>query len=73
MGDEGKVILTDMQPTGVLHLGNFLGAAYNWQKMLDQYTCYFFIPNQHAITVPQVPESLRWATLKSLGSYINLF
>jgi tryptophanyl-tRNA synthetase len=70
MGDERKVILTGMQPTGILHLGNFLGAAYNWQKMLDQYICYFFIPNQHAITVPQVPESLRRATLNCVAQYI---
>lgn len=65
-----KVVLTGMQPTGRLHLGNFLGAAHNWQKMLDQYTCYFFIPNQHAITVPQVPATLRHATLNCIAQYI---
>jgi tryptophanyl-tRNA synthetase len=70
MGDERKIVLTGMQPTGVLHLGNFLGAAHNWQKMLDQYVCYFFIPNQHAITVSQVPANLRRATLNCIAQYI---
>ncbi|MDR1907052.1 MAG: tryptophan--tRNA ligase [Puniceicoccales bacterium] len=70
MVTEKKVVLTGMQPTGILHLGNFLGAAHNWQKMIDQYTCYFFIPNQHAITVPQVPANLRHATLNCVAQYI---
>ncbi|MDR0740210.1 MAG: tryptophan--tRNA ligase [Puniceicoccales bacterium] len=70
MGSEKKVILTGMQPTGLLHLGNFLGAAYNWQKVLDGYTCYFFIPNQHAITIPQVPANLRNGTLNCVAQYI---
>ncbi|MDR1591081.1 MAG: tryptophan--tRNA ligase [Puniceicoccales bacterium] len=70
MEDRKKVVLTGMQPTGLLHLGNFLGAANNWQKMLDRYACYFFIPNQHAITVPQVPANLRDATLNCVAQYI---
>ncbi|MDR2812260.1 MAG: tryptophan--tRNA ligase [Puniceicoccales bacterium] len=70
MGDEKKIVLTGMQPTGTLHLGNFLGAAHNWQKMLDQYACYFFIPNQHAITVPQIPANLRNATLNCVAQYV---
>jgi tryptophanyl-tRNA synthetase len=65
-----KIVLTGMQPTGLLHLGNFLGAANNWNKMLDQYTCYFFIPNQHAITVPHLPATLRAATLNCVAQYI---
>jgi tryptophanyl-tRNA synthetase len=64
------VILTGMQPTGTLHLGNFLGAANNWNRMLERYTCYFFIPNQHAITVPQNPAALRAATLNCVAQYI---
>jgi tryptophanyl-tRNA synthetase len=38
--------------------------------MLERYTCYFFIPNQHAITVPQVPAALRAATLNCVAQYI---
>ncbi|MDR2806804.1 MAG: tryptophan--tRNA ligase [Puniceicoccales bacterium] len=70
MDTQKKIVLTGMQPTGLLHLGNFLGAANNWKKMLDQYDCYFFIPNQHAITIPQVPAHLRSATLNCVAQYI---
>ncbi|MDR1435509.1 MAG: tryptophan--tRNA ligase [Puniceicoccales bacterium] len=70
MDIEKKIVLTGMQPTGILHLGNFLGAANNWKKMLDAYTCYFFIPNQHAITVPQIPANLRHGTLNCVAQYI---
>ena len=54
-----KVILTGIQPTGKLHLGNFLGAVGNWNKLIDEYDCWFFLANQHSITVPQVPANLR--------------
>ena len=41
MSDEKKVILTCAQPTGVLTMGNYLGAVKNWATMLDDYTCFF--------------------------------
>lgn len=68
--DKKKTVLTGMQPTGCLHLGNVLGAANNWNKMLNDYRCLFFIPNLHAITVPQVPETLRSSTLSCIAQYI---
>ena len=68
--DAKKMVLTGMQPTGRLTLGNLLGAANNWNKMLDQYNCFFFIPNQHAITVPQNPATLRSSTLYCIAQYI---
>jgi len=39
-----------MRPTGPLHLGNFHGALANWISMQDQYECFFFIADWHAIT-----------------------
>ena len=39
-----------MRPTGPLHLGNFLGALENWVNMQDDYECYFFIADWHALT-----------------------
>jgi tryptophanyl-tRNA synthetase len=39
-----------MRPTGKLHLGNFMGALANWVKLQDQYACYFFIADVHALT-----------------------
>jgi tryptophanyl-tRNA synthetase len=39
-----------MRPTGKLHLGNYMGALANWVKMQDEYECYFFIADWHALT-----------------------
>jgi len=45
-----KRILSGMRPTGPLHLGNYHGALANWIKMQDQYDCFFFIADWHALT-----------------------
>lgn len=47
---EKKRILSGMRPTGPLHLGNLHGALANWVKMQDQYDCFFFIADWHALT-----------------------
>lgn len=47
---EKKRILSGMRPTGPLHLGNLLGALANWVDMQDNYDCYFFIADWHALT-----------------------
>jgi tryptophanyl-tRNA synthetase len=65
-----KVLLTCAQPTGGLHLGNYLGAVLNWSRMQDDFECYFGIVDQHAITVPQEPAKLRAATLEMVAWYI---
>lgn len=54
-----KVVMTAAQPTGKLHLGNYLGAIKNWGKMIEDYECYFGIVDMHAITIPYVPADLR--------------
>lgn len=43
-------VLSGMRPTGRLHLGNYLGALDNWVKLQDEYECYFFIADWHALT-----------------------
>ena len=43
-------VLSGMRPTGKLHLGNYMGALANWVKLQDQYECYFFIADWHALT-----------------------
>ncbi len=43
-------ILSGMRPTGRFHLGNYLGAAQNWVNLQDQYDCYYFIADYHALT-----------------------
>ncbi|RCX16357.1 tryptophanyl-tRNA synthetase [Anaerobacterium chartisolvens] len=43
-------ILSGMRPTGALHLGNYFGALENWVKLQDEYDCYFFVADWHALT-----------------------
>ncbi|KAD3515161.1 tryptophan--tRNA ligase [Arthrobacter yangruifuii] len=64
-------ILSGMQPSAdSLHLGNYLGALVNWVRLQDEYDAYFFIPDLHAITVPQDPEDLRQRTRVTAAQYI---
>jgi len=52
-------IFSGVQPTGNLHLGNYLGAIRNWVRLQGAYECLFCIVDLHAITVPQDPAELR--------------
>jgi tryptophanyl-tRNA synthetase len=45
-----KRVLSGIQPTGRLHLGNLIGAVENWVRLQDDYDCYFFIADLHALT-----------------------
>lgn len=45
-------VTSGMRPTGSLHLGNLLGALNNWIKLQDEYECYYFIVDWHALTTP---------------------
>ncbi|MCQ1947740.1 MULTISPECIES: tryptophan--tRNA ligase [unclassified Arthrobacter] len=64
-------ILSGMQPSAdSLHLGNYLGALVNWVRLQDEYDAYFFIPDLHAITVPQDPADLRKRTRVTAAQYI---
>jgi len=48
--NQKKRILSGMRPTGPLHLGNLLGALDNWVRMQDEYECFYFIADWHALT-----------------------
>jgi tryptophanyl-tRNA synthetase len=45
-----KRVLSGMQPSGLMHLGNHLGALENWKSLQDQYECYFFVADWHALS-----------------------
>ena len=60
-------ILSGMQPTGNLHLGNYLGALKNWVKLQDTHECYYCVVDLHAITVPQDPQKLRQRRARNRG------
>jgi tryptophanyl-tRNA synthetase len=47
-----------MRPTGRLHLGNYMGALYNWVRLQHEYDCYFFIADLHALTTDYADPSL---------------
>ncbi|MET8422399.1 tryptophan--tRNA ligase [Nocardia sp. NPDC004860] len=53
-------VLSGIQPTSdSFHLGNYLGALQYWVRLQDDYDAFYFIPDLHAITVPQDPKQLR--------------
>ena len=55
-------IFSGVQPTGNLHLGNYLGAIRNWVRLQKDFECIFCVVDLHAITIPQDPVVLRAAT-----------
>jgi tryptophanyl-tRNA synthetase len=57
-------VLSGMRPTGKLHLGNYMGALANWVKLQEQYECYFFIADWHALTTDYAdPSRIKQNTL----------
>ena len=70
MENEKKVLLSGIQPSGDLHLGNYLGAIKNWAELSDQFDCYWFMADLHTITVRQDPAELRRRTLTQIATYI---
>ena len=68
--NEKKVLLSGIQPSGDLHLGNYLGAIKNWAELSEQFDCYWFMADMHTITVRQVPAELRRRTLTQIATYI---
>lgn len=65
-----KVMLSGIQPSGDLHLGNYLGAIKNWGARSEEFDCYYFMADLHTITVRQEPAELRRRTLEQLALYI---
>ncbi|MBA2344618.1 MAG: tryptophan--tRNA ligase [Rubrobacter sp.] len=59
MQDHKRRVFSGIQPSGNLHLGNYVGALKNWVAMQNEYENYFCIVDLHAITVPQDPKVLR--------------
>src|ERR1700723_621644 len=64
-------VLSGMRPTGKLHLGNYMGALANWVKLQDEYECYFFIADWHALTTDYAdPSRLKLNTLDVALDYL---
>lgn len=66
-----KRVLSGIQPTSdSFHLGNFLGAVKQWVELQDEFDAFYFIPDMHAITVPQDPAQLRQRTRVSVAQLL---
>jgi tryptophanyl-tRNA synthetase len=63
-------IFSGVQPSGNLHIGNYLGAIRNWVKLQDEYDSIFCVVDMHAITIPQDPEELRRRTIDIAKIYL---
>ncbi len=63
-------VFSGMQPTGNLHLGNYLGAMLNWIKMQSSHECIYCVVDLHAITVFQDPKELNRATRDVTAAYL---
>jgi len=68
--EQRKRVLSGVQPTGSLHLGNYLGAIRNWVVNQDNYESYFFVVDLHAITLPHNPKELADVSLRTAALYL---
>jgi tryptophanyl-tRNA synthetase len=66
----GKRVFSGIQPSGGLHLGNYLGSIRNWVEDQSRYDNIFCVVDQHAITVEYDPEELRCSTRQLIGLYL---
>ncbi len=64
-------IFSGVQPTGNLHLGNYLGAIRNWVSLQKDFDCIFCIVDLHALTTPQDPKELKAQTREVTAAYIS--
>ncbi|MCL2212581.1 MAG: tryptophan--tRNA ligase [Oscillospiraceae bacterium] len=65
-----KTILSAVQPTGQLHVGNYLGAIKNWLNLQEDNNCIFFVVDLHALTTRHVPAELRKSVQSALAVYL---
>jgi len=65
-------VLSGMQPSGPLHLGNLIGALSNWVRLQDKYDCYFFVADWHALTTGYGnPSQIKEYTIDLLMNFIS--
>lgn len=65
-----KIMLSGIKPSGDLTLGSYLGAIKNWSELAEEFDCYYFMADLHAITVRQNPADLRRRTTNQLAQYV---
>ncbi|MFH0905394.1 MAG: tryptophan--tRNA ligase [bacterium] len=67
---EKKTALSGIQPSGIIHIGNYLGALQQWVENQDKYRNIFCIVDLHAITIPQDPKELLESTYRNAAIYL---
>src|SRR5690349_15063699 len=65
-----SMIFSGIQPSGELHIGNYLGAVKNWVQLQSRYECIFCVVDYHAITIPYEPAGLRERTVEMAVSLL---
>lgn len=65
-----KFVVSGIQPSGVMQLGNYLGAIKNWLPLQDIHDCLFFLADLHTITIPQDPKELRKNIIFTAATYL---
>ena len=63
-------IFSGIQPTGIIHIGNYLGAVKNWVKLQNEHDCLFCIVDLHSLTIPYEPKALNQRILDALATNI---
>lgn len=66
-----KRVVSGIQPSGIMHLGNYLGAIRNWIPLQKQHECLFFLADLHTITVPQDPKQLKKNIINTAATYLG--
>ncbi|MBU8922307.1 MAG: tryptophan--tRNA ligase [Bacteroidales bacterium] len=66
-----KRVTSGMRPTGSMHLGNLLGALNNWVHLQDEYECFFFIVDWHALTTPGGGDAVGYENLGDLRNRVR--
>jgi tryptophanyl-tRNA synthetase len=65
-------VLSGMQASGKLHIGNFVGALSNWVRLQDKYECYYFVADWHALTTGYTePQALKESTTDLLINFLS--
>ena len=65
-----KTVLSGVQATGSLHLGNYLGSIRNWVKMQEEYNCFLFLAYLHAITFDIKPSEINNSIMGVIAVYL---
>lgn len=65
-------VFSGVQPTGDIHIGNYLGAMKHFVDLQDAHECFFCVVDLHALTIPQDPDVLRRKTIEVAGIYLAI-